>query len=90
MIHPHLDHCNTVWMKLDSLPLKMLQILQNRALRMILQVAFRSSRSFFLYETLSIDCLKVKLNEDLAISMFMLLNDSFPNVKQTQHFLLGR
>ena len=79
MIHPHFDYCNTIWMKLDSTPMKRLQILQNRALRIVLQVDCRFNR-LALYTQLSIDCLNVKVKKDFVILVFKLLNNLLPNV----------
>ena len=74
------------------MPLKRLQILQNRALRMILQEDSRSSRSFFKYRLYRL--FECKIKKYLAILMFKLLNELFPivlrskiEVKQTHHSL---
>ena len=79
MIHPHFDYCNTIWMKLDTTPMKRLQILQNRALIIFLQADYRFNR-MTLYQKLSIDCLNVKVKKDFVVLVFKLLNNLLPDV----------
>ena len=79
MIQPHFDYCNVIWMHPNSQSLKRLQILQNRALRTVLQVDFYYNR-IELFKRAKVDCLNVKIKKDLATLIFKLLNHLAPDL----------
>ena len=62
MIQSYFDYCNIIWLNPNSAQINKLQILQNRALRLIMNVDSIHNRRDF-YETLNIDCLSVKIKK---------------------------
>ena len=57
IIQPHFDYCSIIWMNGNSTDLQRLQILQNRALRVVLGVDARYNREA-LYNTVGVDRLE--------------------------------
>ena len=86
MVQPHFEYCSTIWMKPNSSQIKRLQILQNRALRIVLKVDYHHNRKD-LYQRLEVDCLNAKLKKDLVIIIYKILNDLFPEFLSSQPIL---
>ena len=70
IIQSHFDYCNVVWGNTGKRNCDKLQVLQNRSLRIVLQVdsMFPSND---LYDTLRLDCLNVRRSKQLADSLFL-------------------
>ena len=77
MIQSYFDYCNVIWLNPLSAQIKKLQTVQNRALRLILNVDNRHHRRN-LYEDLKIDCLSVKVKKCLLILIFKLIHHIAP------------
>ena len=77
MIQSYFDYCNVIWLNPYSAQMKKLQTVQNRALRLILNVDNRHHRRN-LYEDLKIDCLSVKVKKCLLILIFKLIHHIAP------------
>ena len=83
MIRPHFEYCSTIWLKPNSGHIKRLQILQNRALRIVLKVDCRYSRTD-LFKRLQVDCLNASVKKDLVTLVFKILNHLFPDILSSQ------
>ena len=70
-------------MKPKSGNIKGLQIVQNRALRIVLKVDYRFSRQG-IYQKLKIDCLSAKAKKNLVILIFKILNNLLPDFLSSQ------
>ena len=79
MIRPHFEYCSTIWLKPNSGHIKRLQILQNRAVRIVLKVDCRHSRTD-LFKRLQVDCLNASVKKDLVTLVFKILNKLFPDI----------
>ena len=77
LIQSHFDYCSTIWMNGYSIHLSRLQVIQNRALRIVLQVDNRFNRQT-LYRTLKVDCLVDRWNKQALLLIFKLLNNLLP------------
>lgn len=77
LIQSHLDYCSTIWMNGHSVHLKRLQVIQNRALRIVLQVDNRFNRQS-LYDTLKVDCLLDRWKKQALLLIFKVLNNLLP------------
>ena len=77
LIQSHCDYCCTLWRNGNSVHLRRLQKIQNRALRIVLQVDNRFNRQT-LYSTLKVDCLIDRWKKQALIFIFKLLNNFLP------------
>ena len=77
MVQSYLDYCNVVWLNLNSRQVKQLQTLQNRALRLVLNVDNRYHRRN-LYDELNIDCIDVRVKKSLLILIFKMIHHIVP------------
>jgi len=78
IIQSHFDYCCTTWMNGHLTYLRRLQTLQNRALRIVLQVENRFNRQT-LYATLDVDCLFDRWKRQELLLIFKLLNNLLPH-----------
>ena len=79
LIQSHLDYCCTVWINGHLSHLRRLQIIQNRALRIVLKVNNRFNRQT-LYNTLKVDCLIDRWKKQALILIYKLLNNMLPQI----------
>ena len=77
LIQPLFDYCSTVWRNGNEGQLNRLQVLQNRALRSVLQVDNRFNRAT-LYNTLEIDQLKERWEKQCILLVYKLVNNLAP------------
>ena len=77
LIQPIFDYCCTVWRNGNESQLNRLQVLQNRALRSVLEVNNRFNRAT-LYNTLNVDQLDERWNKQSILLIFKLVNNIAP------------
>ena len=77
MIQSYFDYCNIIWSNPHSVQVTKLQTLQNRALRIVLNVDYRHNRRN-LFENLKIDCLSIRIKKSLLILIFKMIHKIVP------------
>ena len=77
LLQSHFDYCCTIWMNGHITHLRRLQIIQNRALRIVMQVDNRFNRKT-LYNTLKTDCLFDRWKKQALLLIYKLLNNLLP------------
>ena len=77
LIQCHFDYCSSVWSNASKLLLRKLQVLQNRSLRIVMNVDYRYP-SNSLYTVLKLDRLDLRWWKQLACTMFRAVFNFYP------------
>ena len=77
LIQCHFDYCSPVWSNASKSLLSKLQVLQNRSLRIVMNVDYRHS-SNSLYTLLKLDRLDLRWWKQLACTMFRSMFNFYP------------
>ena len=77
VIQCNFDYCSTVWTNCSKSHLNQLQILQNRSLRIVMNVDYMFPTTL-LYETLKLDRLQIRWSKLLARTMYRAIHKLCP------------
>ena len=77
VIQYNFDYCSTVWTNCSKSHLNQLQILQNRSLRIVMNVDYMFPTTL-LYETLKLDRLQIRWSKLLARTMYRAIHKLCP------------
>jgi hypothetical protein len=83
IILPHLDYCSSIMFMATNEDLRKLQLLQNRALRIILKKP-RRTPIWWMLDTLRLHLVKQRVNFNTLVLVFKMKNGMVPNYMQDE------